>query len=129
MLCGESGCGKTTITKLIKGLIQHFVEVGILSGTTTIDDMNIAETEMYRLAQYVGSVFQNPESKFFNIDAGSELAFILENSGEPTTIRERLDTTIKALRIESLMGRNIFFNVRQQKTDTCICFRLCYESG
>lgn len=109
LLCGESGCGKTTITKLINGLIPHFVEGGTLSGTTAIDDMNIAETEMYRLAQYVGSVFQNPKSQFFNIDADSELAFGLENAGvEPTTIRERLDKTIKALHIESLMGRNIF---------------------
>ncbi|MFR2756859.1 MAG: hypothetical protein ACLTC0_14840 [Eisenbergiella massiliensis] len=26
VLTGESGCGKTTITKLINGLIPHFVE-------------------------------------------------------------------------------------------------------
>lgn len=32
LLCGESGCGKTTITKLINGLIPHFVEGGTLSG-------------------------------------------------------------------------------------------------
>lgn len=73
---------------------------GVLSGTTMIDDMNIAETEMYRLAQYVGFVFLNPKSQFFNIDADSELAFGLENSGvDPATIRARL---------ESLLGRNIF---------------------
>ena len=28
VLTGESGCGKTTITKLINGLIPHFVEGG-----------------------------------------------------------------------------------------------------
>ena len=26
LLCGESGCGKTSITKLINGLIPHFSE-------------------------------------------------------------------------------------------------------
>lgn len=32
VLTGESGCGKTTVTKLINGLIPHFVEGGVLSG-------------------------------------------------------------------------------------------------
>lgn len=32
VLTGESGCGKTTVTKLINGLIPHFVEGGTLSG-------------------------------------------------------------------------------------------------
>ena len=32
LLCGESGCGKTTITRLLNGLIPHFYE-GNLTGT------------------------------------------------------------------------------------------------
>ena len=36
VLTGESGCGKTTVTKLINGLIPHFVEGGTLSGTTIV---------------------------------------------------------------------------------------------
>lgn len=38
VLTGESGCGKTTITKLINGLIPHFVEGGTLSGTTIVTE-------------------------------------------------------------------------------------------
>ena len=41
-IVGESGCGKTTITKLINGLIPHFVEGGTLSGTTIVNGMNVA---------------------------------------------------------------------------------------
>lgn len=100
---------KTTITKLINGLIPHFVEGGTLSGTTIVNGMNAAQTEMYRLAEQVGSVFQNPKSQFFNIDSDSEITFGLENAGvEPRKIKERYDATVSALKIQSLLGRNIF---------------------
>ena len=104
VLTGESGCGKTTITKLINGLIPHFVEGGTLSGTTIVNGMNVAQTEMYRLAEQVGSVFQNPKSQFFNIDSDSEITFGLENAGvEPRKIKERYDATVSALKIQSLL--------------------------
>ena len=109
LLCGESGCGKTTVTKLINGLIPHFVESGNLSGKTIVNGMDVAKTEMYRLAEQVGSVFQNPKSQFFNIDSDSEITFGLENAGiAPGKIRERFDATVSALKIQPLLGRNIF---------------------
>lgn len=64
VLTGESGCGKTTVTKLINGLIPHFVEGGTLSGRAIVNGMEVPKTEMYRLAEQVGSVFQNPKSQF-----------------------------------------------------------------
>lgn len=109
VLIGESGCGKTIVTKLINGLIPHFVEGGTLSGTTIVNGMEVPKTEMYRLAEQVGSVFQNPKSQFFNIDSDSEITFGLENAGvEPKKIKERYEATVSALKIQSLLGRNIF---------------------
>lgn len=109
LLCGESGCGKTTVTKLVNGLIPHFVEGGGLSGTTFVNGMEVAKTEMYQLAEQIGSVFQNPKSQFFNIDSDSEITFGLENAGvAPEKIKERFNATISALKIGALLGRNIF---------------------
>ena len=65
LLCGESGCGKTTVTKLINGLIPHFVEGGTLSGTAAVNEMEVAKTEMYRLAEQVGSVFSKSKVTVF----------------------------------------------------------------
>lgn len=109
LLCGESGCGKSTVTKLINGLIPHFTSDCYLEGSVTVDGIDTAKAEIYQLAKVVGSVFQNPKSQFFNLDTDSELAFGLENRGEaPENIRDRLDITTQALHIEHLLHRNIF---------------------
>lgn len=109
LLCGESGCGKTTVTKLVNGLIPHFTDNGNLQGSVCINTLATAGTELFELAKCVGSVFQNPKSQFFNLDTDSELAFGLENQGTaPEEMRRRLADTIEHLHIQNLLHRNIF---------------------
>ncbi|SHN74821.1 ABC transporter ATP-binding protein [Desulfitobacterium chlororespirans] len=109
LLCGKSGCGKTTVTKLVNGLIPHFIENGRLEGTVTAAGLNVTATELYELAKSIASVFQNPKSQFFNLDSDAELAFGLENIGaSPEYMRQRLDAVVRELDIERLMQRSIF---------------------
>ena len=108
LLCGRSGCGKTTLTRLINGLIPQFF-AGELSGKVLLDGKNLADLPMYRIAERVGSVFQNPRTQFFNVDTDSEIAFGMENEAVPQEeMRQRVAETAKVLRIENLLGRNIF---------------------
>ena len=65
LLAGESGSGKTTLTKLINGLIPHFYSNGQLNGGVSIQGEKVAETEIYRLAEKIGSVFQTLNRNFF----------------------------------------------------------------
>lgn len=109
LLVGESGSGKTTLTKMINGLIPHFYSYGQLDGNVCVQGEPVAETEMYKLAEKTGNVFQNPKSQFFYTDSSAEIAFGLENQGlPPEMLRKRIVTTAKDLGIENLLGRNIF---------------------
>ena len=109
LLCGESGCGKTTLTRLINGLIPHFIKDSEICGSVTVDGLTIADSPMYKIAESVGSVFQNPKTQFFNTDSSAEIAFGLENIGADWDfMHQRVAKTISDLEIESLADRNIF---------------------
>lgn len=108
VLCGRSGCGKTTLTRVLNGLIPHFYE-GEFSGNIIAGDINVSESELSKTADLIGSVFQNPSSQFFHIDTDGELSFGCENLAlKREKIFERVKRSVKDLELERLMGRNIF---------------------
>ena len=108
LLCGASGCGKTTITRLINGLIPHYYK-GELTGEVKVNGKEIGQQEMYSLAGLVGSVFQNPRSQFFSVDTDGEITFGLENIGLPKEeILARKEYVLNDLNLRDLMNRSLF---------------------
>lgn len=108
LLCGRSGCGKTTLTRLLNGLAPAFYP-GTLTGSCVTAGLTAGETPTEAYVPKVGSVFQNPKTQFFNVDTTAELAFPCENSGwQPAEIRRRIDEIVAQLGIAPLMGRSVF---------------------
>ncbi len=84
VICGASGCGKTTLTKALNGLIPHF-ERGWRAGRVLLNTGSAArdmkDIKPYELARIIGSVFQDPRSQFFTTRVADEIVWGCENIG------------------------------------------------
>ena len=108
VLTGSSGCGKTTVCRLINGLIPHYFE-GEKSGEVLLNGKDVSAQPIYETAQVVGSVFQNPRSQFFNVDTTSELAFFAENQGRNVQcIKDSMEEMSDKMNMSKLLGRSMF---------------------
>lgn len=108
VLCGESGCGKTTATRIVNGLAGGFYE-GSRTGKVLVAGRDIDDLEDWELSSLTGSVFQNPRTQFFNLDTTGEIAFGMENLGVPREeMHRRVRGVVRELGMERLMGRGIF---------------------
>ena len=108
LLCGESGSGKTTFSRLINGLIPSYYE-GEMTGDVLVSDMDIQDAQLHEIASHVGSVFQNPKSQFYTLLTDTEIVFACENlSVSRDEILKRFEKTVKSFHIEKLIGRSLF---------------------
>ena len=108
VLCGGSGCGKTTLLRCINRLIPQFYE-GKLTGFCLIDGKDISTLSIGEVGKLVASVFQDPRSQFFTTDSSSEVAFGLENHGlNSEEIIERVNYVYRESGLDKLKDRNVF---------------------
>ncbi len=108
LLCGKSGCGKSTVLRLLNGMIPEFYD-GEASGRVEVAGMDPASCPQYEIARSVGTVFQNPRTQFYTLNTTSEVAFGCENQGlKRAEIARRVGNAAEELGIESLMNRSIF---------------------
>ena len=72
-LIGHNGSGKSTIAKLLIGLLEKG------SGEILIDDLELTEANLEVIRRKIGIVFQNPDNQFIGATVRDDIAFGLEN--------------------------------------------------
>ena len=98
-LCGKSGCGKTTLLRLMKPSVAP---VGELSGQISVDGRNITELTERLECGKIGFVMQSPENQIVTDKVWHELAFGLESLGvRNAEIRARVAETAAFFGIDS----------------------------
>ena len=74
-IIGSNGVGKTTLIKLMNGLLKPN------SGNVYVDDLNTKNEKVSALSKKVGLIFQNPEHMIFSESVFHEISFGLKNLG------------------------------------------------
>jgi len=80
LVVGPSGGGKSTLLRVLNGLVPHF-HGGRISGAAQSAGFDIVATPTRVLARTVGFVFQDPELQAVYETVEREVAFGLENLG------------------------------------------------
>ena len=106
-LIGTNGCGKTTLSKCLNGILKA------TGGSIVIDGKDVNRTPSEELIKSIGYVFQDPDHQLFNNSVYDEIAYAPRNLRLP---REEVDARVReAAKIagvdEALFGENPFFQV------------------
>ena len=98
-IVGANGCGKSTIAKLMDGLLLP------KEGRVTFKNLDTSRpVDLDKIHEHIGFVFQNPEDQFITTTVMDEVVFGLENIRVPREeIRSRLDHALRAVQMEEYM--------------------------
>lgn len=107
IVTGQSGCGKTTLTRVLNGLCPKFYG-GKLEGKYILEGKDSARITLDEIGLSLGSVFQDPRSQFFAKRVRDEIVLGMENHCVPREeMHERLWALSEPLHITRLFGRQM----------------------
>ena len=97
-IIGHNGSGKSTIAKLITGLLEKG------SGSIFVDGEELTIDNVYDIRNKIGIVFQNPDNQFIGATVADDIAFGLENHQvESTNMQEIIERFAQKVKMTKYM--------------------------
>lgn len=107
LLIGETGIGKSSVLRLINGLVPHHTG-GILAGNVEVGGISTRTVRPGQLAELIGIVGQNPINGFVTDVVEDELAFSMESLNLPEEVmRKRIEEVLDLLSLNQIRNRKI----------------------
>ncbi len=104
-LCGQSGCGKTTLLRLLKPILSPN---GKTSGSIIFEGKPLSDYDTKEQAAKIGFVMQNPDNGIVTDKVWHELAFGLESLGmESSEIRTRVSEMASYFGIQTWFHKSV----------------------
>ncbi len=105
LLCGKSGCGKTTLLRLLKSSLSPFGEI---SGNIYFNGKELSSCDVKEQASGIGFVMQNPDNQIVTDKVWHELSFGLESLGyKQNEIRTRVSEMASFFGINTWFYKNV----------------------
>jgi energy-coupling factor transport system ATP-binding protein len=107
LIAGRTGCGKSTLIKVINGLLIGNGS-GKFSGEVTCKGFDILTLTPEEMGLLVGTVYQSPDDQLFAMTVEDEVGFVLENHGiDSEIIKEEVARTLKRVGLKGFAKRSI----------------------
>ena len=101
---GLNGCGKSTLAKMINGILLPS------KGEVFIDEINTSDiSSLHKIRKKVGMVFQNPDNQIIESTVEEEIAFGLENLCVPShEMSSKIQEVLKIVGLEGFEKKSVF---------------------
>ena len=91
-IVGNNGCGKSTLCKVMNGLIPHFI-TGEFQGDVLVGGISTLESDIGTLAQKVGYVYQDFENQIVRPTVLDDASYACMNYAMPDYLEKGIPFT------------------------------------